>query len=71
MLERRHHVRLQPCLELLLLSRTPPPLRLHVQPEARDGIVDALAVLDLGALAICERVVRRAVVTDSVRILII
>ncbi|KAF7359857.1 SWIM-type domain-containing protein [Mycena venus] len=50
-LERLHHVCLQVHLQLLLRHGVPPPVRLHGEAEARNGVVDALAVLDLGALA--------------------
>ena len=53
-------------LELLLALIAPQTLALHVKAQARDGVVLLDPAVDFGRLAVCRRVVARAVVADTV-----
>lgn len=69
-LEGFHDICLEPDLELFLCLSVPPPLRLHKETEPCDWVVNTFAVLDFLSRAVCERVVRSRMMTDTIKTLI-
>ncbi len=66
MLESAHDILLELVLELVLLRIGPPPTVLKEEPEASNGVINALTIFDLLPLTVGKRVVRRRMMTNSV-----
>ena len=66
MLESAHDILLELVLELVLLRIGPPPAVLKEEPEASNGVINALTIFDLLPLTVGKRVVRRRMMTNSV-----